>query len=358
MVIFNVDDQQRLVDYLTITANESSLDLLCGKYLCGQAQQALSGAYVPRESIYYKPFNAKSTENKNAHFLKSLISHNLTGLPSIPLRQLTFVYEYFPGQLSSLSEIEGWLESMRTDREIQKIMKDYERYHIEREQDVQNRTITAVQTDQGVLLFNDSGRGLQCVTDYLQDIANRYFSPAFKNLETLQVYYFSTSNSHLVEESRQCAAMFSADAPHQFIPSNAHFLDSRIVKDLSPAIQLPMAPDKNDYRTFAETFGLEISQQNQNIAFLDEIYKNGLSEYQYNLFPEFLYKNSFSGIMNRLGNSFIHEREHEFMKQSLQNTARDIAKRILQTEYNVRGYEKTKVERQKPKLQKRKGQKQ
>lgn len=348
MVIFSVDDQKRLVDYLPVTETSVSTDLQCGNYLKRQAQQALTGAYVPKETIYYNPFNAKLSENKTVRFLESLISRNLIDkLPSIPLRQLTFVYEKHPGELVQLSDMESWMETMRGDLELQKSVRAYEQYHEEKEQDVQNRTITAIQTDRGVLLFNDSGRGLQSVTDYLQDIANRYFCPDFKNLESLQMYYFSTSNPTLVQESRQCAAMFSADYPHQFIPAKAHFLDNRIMKDLSPAIECSMTPDKENYKVFTNLFDLEKSNKNLNIGLLDDIYKNGLNEYRYKDHPGFSHKNSFDGILNKLQHSYISEPEHRFLKDSLLKIASDTAKRILQTEYAVRGYEPTQQEKKK-----------
>lgn len=348
MIMFNVDEQKRLVDYRAITENSISMDLLCGKFLYQQAQLALAGAYVPNETIYYKPFNVKPSEGKTTNFLESLVNRNLTDkLATIPLRQLTFVYENHPGELEQLSDMESWMDLMRHEPKLQQTVTAYEQYHTEREKDIAARTVTAIQTDKGVLLFNDSGRGLRCVADYLQDMANRYFSPDFKNLESLQMYYFSTSNQNLVQESRQCASIFSADSPHQFIPSKARFLDSRIMEGISPAIKCTMAPERESYRSFVKTFGLEESHKNLNIALLDDICKNGLIDYRYKEHPGFSHKNSFDGILNKLQNSFVHEPTHQFLKNTLHDVARDTAKRILQTQYEVRGYESPKQEKKK-----------
>lgn len=340
MVIFTVDDQKRLVDYLPVTQTNFSMELKCGNYLIRQAKKALTGAYVPGETIHYTSSSVNPEENKTADFLESLINRNLTDqLPSIPLRQLTFVYENHPGELKTLSDMESWMEILRNDPELQKTVGAYEQYHAERELDIQNRTLTAIRTDQGVLLFNDSGRGLQCVTDYLQDMADRYYCPDFKDLKSLQIYYFSTSNPGLVQESRQCAAMFSPENPHRFIPSKANFLDSRIMKDFSPAIECPMAPDMKSYNVFTEIFDLEKKNKNQNIGLLDDICKNGLNAYRYEDHPGFSHKNSFDGILNKLRHSYIQEPEHGFLKERLHKIASDTAKRILQTNYAVRGYE-------------------
>lgn len=348
--MFSVDDQKRLVSYCVLTENGISTDLSCGKYLCREARLALAGAYVPDETIYYKPFDIKPSEGETGNFPENLVNRNLTDkLGAIPLRQLAFVYENHPGELEQLSDMESWMDMTRHEPELQRTVNAYEQYHTEREKNIAARTVTAVQTDQGVLLFNDSGRGLQCVTDYLQDMANRYFSPDFKHLESLRMYYFSTSNQNLVQESRQCASMFSADSPRQFIPSKARFLDNRIMEGISPAIECAMAPERESYRSFAKTFGLEESHKNLNIALLDDICKNGLIEYRYKEHPGFSHKNSFDGILNKLQDSFVHEPAHQFLKNTLHDVARDTAKRILQTQYEVRGYESPEQEKKKKK---------
>lgn len=108
MVIFSVDGQRRLVDYLPVTQTGISTELKCGEYLIRQAKKALTGAYVPEETIHYKSLNVNPAENKTSDFLESLVSRNLTDrLPSIPLRQLTFVYENHPGELEDLSGMES-----------------------------------------------------------------------------------------------------------------------------------------------------------------------------------------------------------------------------------------------------------
>ena len=58
-----------------------------------------------------------------------------------------------------------------------KMLEAYHAYHKKRENALPGRTLSAVRTDKGVLLFDDSGRGLQCLEGYLQYHADRYFSP-------------------------------------------------------------------------------------------------------------------------------------------------------------------------------------
>ncbi len=102
----------------------------------------------------------------------------------------------------------------------------------------------------GVLLFSDSGRGFQYKNNYLQYMADNYFSPEYKNLEFVKMYYFSTSNKKLVELSQQCTSMFSADTAHLFIPQKAGYASNRITDKISPADECSMEPDRGRISEF------------------------------------------------------------------------------------------------------------
>lgn len=93
--------------------------------------------------------------------------------------------------------------------------------------------LTAIQTGQGVLLFDDTGRGLERAESYLQYNADNFFSPIHRNTDKLGVYYFSTDNARLVEKARECGRMFTSDDRCRFIPAKAEFLRS----DILPGMQ-------------------------------------------------------------------------------------------------------------------------
>ena len=60
-----------------------------------------------------------------------------------------------------------------------------------------------------MLLFDDTGRGLERAESYLQYNADNFFSPIHRNTDKLGVYYFSTDNARLVEKARECGRMFT-----------------------------------------------------------------------------------------------------------------------------------------------------
>ena len=54
-------------------------------------------------------------------------------------------------------------------------------------------------------------------------------------------------------------------------------------------------------------------------------------------------------ILEKLTYSYLKNPEHSLLSEALQKTAKDVAGRILQTEYNVRGYELSKPEKREAK---------
>ena len=306
-------------------------------------------SYVPQEMIYYKPYEVHPQNDKADNFLNYLVTHNLTeSLPKIPLRLLTYAYESCPGQIKVLSDMDSFMEEMRHSPDKQKRFNEYERYHGEKEKDIHNRTIIAIENNNGVLLFCDSGRGLQYKNNYLQYMADNYFSPEYKNLEFVKMYYFSTSNKELVELSQQCASMFSADTGHLFIPQKAGYLSDRITDKISPADECSMEPDREGYQNFIGKFQLDKSFKNTNIAILVDIARHGIVNLNEKDLPEFKHKSSFEGILYQFRSHAISP-VHQFLREKLEDAARDIARRILQNEYNVRGYEHPEHHEQKAK---------
>lgn len=350
-IIFNVDNKGQVTSYFPFLADTATagMDLCFGIYMREQARIALEGTYVPQEMIYYKPYEVHPRNDRAENFLNYLVTHNLTGsLPEIPLRLLTYACETCPGQIKVLSDMESFMEEMRHSPEKQKRFNEYERYHGEKEKDVQSRTITAIENNNGVLLFSDSGRGFQYKNNYLQYMADNYFSPEYKNLEFVKMYYFSTSNKKLVELSQQCTSMFSADTAHLFIPQKAGYASNRITDKISPADECSMEPDREGYQNFIEKFRLDKSFKNENIAILVDIAGHGIVNLAENKFTDFGHKSSFDGLLYQF-RSHAASPAHQFLREKLEDAARDIARRILQNEYNVRGYEHPEHHEQKAK---------
>ena len=186
-----------------------------------------------------------------------------------------------------------------------------------------------------MLLFDDSGRGLQCLEGYLQYHADRYFSPELHGLEKLEVYHFSTSDKGISDAAKRCAFMFTLQGRREFVPKKACYLPDSLVAGLHPSAGCPMHADGEAFRRFVKTFGLNATDEANEIAALTGIRAGGLSD------PGQLEKVS----VHRAGFRSLYERPAGCLKRNdivmyraLGQASRDMAERILRTEYKVRGY--------------------
>lgn len=213
VVLFNVDRKGRLADYVVCHSDRE-----CGDYLLRQAELALGGAYVPDESVFCLA-GAERTDDGLPELLDNYIREgDIRDLPSIGLRSLTFIHEttgaaFRKGCGPYWKRKNGW----RTTPIIENA-GSVPCLPRKRENALPGRTLSAVRTDKGVLLFDDSGRGLQCLEGYLQYHADRYFSPELHGLEKLDVYHFSTSDKCISDAAKRCAFMFTLQGRREFVP--------------------------------------------------------------------------------------------------------------------------------------------
>lgn len=200
--------------------------------------------------------------------------------------------------------------------------------------------LTAIQTGQGVLLFDDTGRGLERAESYLQYNADNFFSPIHRNTDKLGVYYFSTDNARLVEKARECGRMFAPDDRCSFIPARAEFLRADILRGCKPAVECDMSPDLARYREILKTFKLMENETPFNIGILDRLCRTGdLDEIPEN--RNFRHSCSFSSLRSQMSHSFLSSQADTLLGNSMRQAVSDTARRILQNEYDVRGYSPT-----------------
>lgn len=221
-----------------------------------------------------------------------------------------------------------------------RLLEAYHDFHQSREKDTGNRVLTAIQTGQGVLLFDDTGRGLERAESYLQYNADNFFSPIHRNTDKLGVYYFSTDNARLVEKARECGRMFAPDDRCSFIPARAEFLRADILRGCKPAVECDMSPDLARYREMLKTFKLMENETPFNIGILDRLCRTGnLDEIPEN--RNFRHFCSFSSLRSQMNHSFLSSQADTLLGNSMRQAVSDTARRILQNEYDVRGYSPT-----------------
>lgn len=253
LILFNVD-KGRLVDYMPCRDDRE-----CGTYLLRQAELALEGSYVPAENIYGLDGRIESGTDIPG-LLEDRIRDrgSLTDLFFFRLKDVTFQYEISAGRLpESMADTLFAVEERMLYPQNRKIQEEYDLYHTKMEQDIKNRTLTGIGTELGVAFFDDSGRGLRNRERYLRHIADNYFHPEFEGMEKLKVYYFSTSDKHIVETARRSAGMFAGgeNAPLH-VPLSSYLQPQNIMADCVPTVECPMPSDKAGLDSFLKTFRL------------------------------------------------------------------------------------------------------
>ena len=95
--------------------------------------------------------------------------------------------------------------------------KDFVAHETARERILQGKNarflVTAVKTDQGVRVFNRGLHGPRHLREYLQEIADNFYSPCGKRPGTLSIFRIETSSKRLMEMSRQPGRCFPASQP-------------------------------------------------------------------------------------------------------------------------------------------------
>lgn len=351
-ILFNVNDKPcKVVDYSHISGGNQ--DMQCGNYLREQVELALGGTYIPEETIYCLQLDKDIDMDTPSVIHEIMYNGELEELPSISLRSLVFAHEISArGLPGNMFDTVALLERINDNADTAKVLEAYIQYHSKKTDNTRERTVTAIQSGNGVLLFDDTGRGIQCMERYLQYLADNYFSSALQGADSLEIYYFSTANDAIMEDSRRCAVMFTPEKPHCFIPSEAVYYPKDLMKGHSPSVRCSMKPDKSAYDNFLSEFNLDRSGLMTDIAHLDEIYKNGIDISKSG--HGFIHDKSFEKIQEKLTRSYLKNPEHSPLSEALQKTAKDVAGRILQTEYNVRGYELSQPEKKEVKKEAKK----
>lgn len=129
--------------------------------------------------------------------------------------------------------------------------------------------------------------------------------------------------------------MFALQGRHEFVPQKAHYLPDSLVAGLRPSAGCPMHADGEAFRRFVKTFGLNATDEANEIAALIEIRARGVSD------PGQLKKVS----VHPAGFHSLYERRQACLKRNdivmyraLGQASKDMADRILRTEYKVREY--------------------
>lgn len=337
---FILNGRNKLEYCRMLSSDANDLDRRFGEFCFSQVRKQLKGAYLPEERLYCIEA-AGGDKNRVESLVRDII--NGGAWPSddyLGLRDIGFVHETADPyrRTDSREFIVGELERTLRNGRAGRLLEAYHDFHRSREKDTGNRVLTAIRTGQGVLLFDDTGRGLERAESYLLYNADNFFSPIHQNTDKLGVYYFSTDNARLVEKARECDGTFAPDDRCRFIPSMAEFLRADILQGCKPAVECDMSPDLARYREMLKTFKLMESETPFNIGILDRLCRTGnLDEMPEN--RKFRHFCSFSSLRSQMNHPFLSSQADTLLGNSMRQAVSDTARRILQNEYDVRGYE-------------------
>lgn len=198
--------------------------------------------------------------------------------------------------------------------------------------DNENQRMSAVATDEGVLLFSDSVKGMKARTTYLQHLADGFFNFS-KKVKTLKLYEIEIPMRQMVELADNCIDKLSkADLRRddiQLRKSVCSFTPEKMAgkEMLIGAVctgKYDLRPDFNNFDRLTKDFDLGISPRNYDVAALLYISENGYAGLmEADHFHPFSYQYEFKELAEKLGDSMKARREaplsaHDFGYVALQ----------------------------------------
>mgnify|MGYP000019039115 FL=1 len=207
----------------------------------------------------------------------------------------------------------------------------------------------AVATDEGVLFFSDSEKGMKARNSYLQHLADGFFNFS-KGAETLKLYEIEAPMRQVAKLADNCidklakSDLRSADA--QLRKSEFSFTPEKMAgkEMLQGAVctdKYDLRPDYNNFDRLTKDFSLGISPRNYDVASLLYISENGYAGHvTADYFHPFSYEYEFRDLAQKLGDSIKARQSapmslHDFGYAALQMEAKVTARDILQSEFHI-----------------------
>ena len=209
--------------------------------------------------------------------------------------------------------------------------------------------VYAVATEEGVMLFSDTPKGMKARNSYLQHLADGFFNVT-KVPETLRIYELDLPTKRVAELADNCieklskADLRSADGqlrksvvsftPDKF--ADRSVLDSGVCKE-----KFDLRPDFHNFDRLTKEFGLGISPRNYDVAALLYISENGYAGLAAaDKVHPFSYEYEFKELAEKLGDSMKARMNaplsaHDFGYAALQREAKEMAADLLQSEFHI-----------------------
>ena len=196
-----------------------------------------------------------------------------------------------------------------------------------------SETLTAVETNKGVLLFEYSGYGKTCCHSFMQHLADRFFITGEEKPEFVNLYKLTRPNAEVVKAFHASPNAFSLYT-NSFLPDKAQYLDATILRNAQLNKSHRMEPTLDAYDKFASSYGVVPTIANAQILRLLSLQETagiyGI-DYAARRIP-FMHKNSFNSQFNALQNI---PAENKGEQEKIKALIRDQATYILKRDYGI-----------------------
>lgn len=209
--------------------------------------------------------------------------------------------------------------------------------------------VYAVATEEGVMLFSDTPKGMKARNSYLQHLADGFFNVA-KVPETLRMYEIDLPTKRVVELADNCieklskADLRSTDAQLRrsvvgFTPEK--FADRSVLEGGICREKFDLRPDFHNFDRLTKEFRLGISPRNYDVAALLYISENGYAGLvAAGKVHPFSYEYEFRELAEKLDESMRARMNaplsaHDFGYAALQKEAKEIAADLLHSEFHI-----------------------
>ncbi len=199
--------------------------------------------------------------------------------------------------------------------------------------DEPSETLTAVETDKGVLLFEYSGFGKTCCHSLMQHLADRFFITGEEKPEFVNLYKLIRPDVGVVKAFHASPNAFSLYT-NSFLPEKVQYLDATILRNARLDRSHRIEPTFDAYDKFASSYGIVTSITNAQILRLLSLQETagiyGI-DYTTRQIP-FMHKNSFNSRFNALENI---PAENKGEQEKVKALIRDQAAYILKRDYGL-----------------------
>lgn len=267
--------------------------------------------------------------DKDNSLVKKFIAENGGSMQgNVPLRGLEYLYSRDEEKSLPMLVSSGLADHLLVQPEAKRFALAQDTLN-----DDPSETLTAVETDKGVLLFEYSGFGKTCCHSFMQHLADRFFITGEEKPEFVNLYKLTRLNAEVVKAFHASPNAFSLYT-NSFLPDKAQYLDATILRNARLDRSHRIEPTFDAYDKFASSYGIVTSIANAQILRLLSLQETagiyGIDHTTRQI--PFMHKNSFNSQFNALQNI---PAENKGEQEKVKALIRDQAAYILKRDYGI-----------------------